>query len=66
MYTSKDIDALRNIFSSHKYVMTTAELKAAKLYYADIQRLVESGLIEKVKGVFIIGRMNRTAVRLRL
>lgn len=52
MHTSKDIDALRNIFSSHNYVMTTAELKAEKLYYADIQRLVETGLIEKVKRGF--------------
>ena len=29
--------------------MTTAELTASKLYYADIQKLLEEGLIEKIK-----------------
>lgn len=49
MLEAKDIKALRGIFSQHDYVMTTAELKAAKLYYADIQRFMEAGLIEKIK-----------------
>ena len=49
MLDSDDIKALRKLFRDHDYVMTTAELKAAKLYYADIQRLLEEGLIEKVK-----------------
>lgn len=49
MHNSRDIKTLRDIFSKHNYVMTTAELKAAKLYYADIQRLLEDGLIEKIK-----------------
>ena len=44
-----DINVLRKLFRDHDYVMTTAELKAARLYYADIQRLLEEGLIEKVK-----------------
>ena len=43
------INALRNIFSDHQYVMTTAELQAEKLYYADIQLMLKEGLIEKVK-----------------
>ena len=49
MLDSDDIKALRKLFRDHDYVMTTAELKAARLYYADIQRLLEEGLIEKVK-----------------
>lgn len=49
MLEPKDIKILRDIFSQHNFVMTTAELKAAKLYYADIQRLMEEGLIEKIK-----------------
>ncbi len=49
MHNSRNIKILRDIFSKHNYVMTTAELKSAKLYYADIQWLMEEGLIEKVK-----------------
>ena len=49
MFEQKDIRVIRDIFSRYNYVMTTAELKSAKLYYADIQRLIEEGLIEKVK-----------------
>ncbi len=49
MHNSRNIKILRDIFSKRNYVMTTAELKAAKLYYADIQRMLEEGLIEKVK-----------------
>ena len=43
------INALRNIFSGHQYIMTTAELQAERLYYADIQLMLKEGLIEKVK-----------------
>lgn len=49
MLEARNIKILKDIFYQHNYVMTTAELKAAKLYYADIQRLLEEGLIEKVK-----------------
>ena len=49
MLDADDINVLRKLFRDHDYVMTTAELKAARLYYADIQRLLEEGLIEKVK-----------------
>ena len=49
MLEQKNIKNFRELFSQHAYVMTTAELKAAKLYYADIQKLVEDGLIEKVR-----------------
>ena len=37
------------LFSSHNYVMTTAELTASKLYYADIKQLLDEGLIERVR-----------------
>lgn len=40
---------LRSMFSQHDFVMTTAELMAEKIYYADIQNLLKDGLIEKVK-----------------
>lgn len=43
------ISALRNIFSDYQYIMTTAELQAEKLYYADIQLMLKEGLIEKIK-----------------
>ena len=49
MLDSKNIKALRKIFSDYNYVMTTAELLAEKLYYADIQFMMSKGLIEKVK-----------------
>ena len=40
MLQNKDIETLRMLFSSHNYVMTTAELTASKLYYADIKQLL--------------------------
>ena len=41
MLQNKDIETLRMLFSSHNYVMTTAELTASKLYYAaDLQQLL--------------------------
>ena len=52
MLDSKNIKALRKIFSDYGYVMTTAELQAEKLYYADIQLMMSEGLIEKVKRGF--------------
>ena len=40
---------LKSIFSKHDFVMATAELMAEKIYYADIQQLLQDGLIEKIK-----------------
>lgn len=40
---------LRKLFSQHNYIMTTAELTASKLYYADIKLLLDEGLIERVR-----------------
>jgi len=49
MQHEKDIETFRKLFSQHDYVMTTAELTASKLYYADIKRLIDKGLIERVR-----------------
>lgn len=49
MHQEKDIEIFRKLFSQHNYIMTTAELTASKLYYADIKLLMDKGLIEKVK-----------------
>ncbi len=49
MIAQKDIEIFRKIFSNYGYIMTTAQLSAEKLYYRDIQRMLEEGLVEKVK-----------------
>ena len=49
MLEQRNIEILRKIFSNYDYIMTTAQLNAEKLYYRDIQRMLEEGLIEKVK-----------------
>ncbi len=49
MFDDKDIRFLRKIFSHYNYIMTTAQLNTEKLFYRDIQRMLEAGVIEKVK-----------------
>lgn len=49
MLTQSDIRILSKIFSNYGYVMTTAQLTSEKLFYRDIQRMLEQGLIEKVR-----------------
>lgn len=49
MLHENDIKNVRNLFNRHHYIMTTAELLEAKLYYADIKQLLDAGLIERVK-----------------
>ena len=49
MIDEKVIDIVRRIFFDHDCIMTTAELDSYKLYYADIQKLLDEGLIEKIK-----------------
>ena len=44
-----DIVKLKQIFIKHGYVMRTAELQANKVYYAERQKLLESGIIEQIK-----------------
>ena len=49
MLTQNDITILSKIFSDYGYVMTTAQLTNEKLFYRDIQRMLEQGLIERIK-----------------
>ena len=49
MLQKNDIEILRKLFSQYNYIMTTAELTASKLYYADIKLLLDEGLIERVR-----------------
>ncbi len=49
MLHENDIKNVGKLFNRHHYIMTTAELLEAKLYYADIKQLLDAGLIERVK-----------------
>ena len=40
---------VRKLFEQHGYIMRTAELRLAKIYYEDIQKLIANGIIEKIK-----------------
>ena len=44
MLDEKVIDIVRRIFFDHDCIMTTAELNSYKLYYADIQKLLDEGM----------------------
>ncbi len=49
MQKNNTIVSLKELFSRYNYVMTTAELTKSKVYYADIKRLLDAGLIERVR-----------------
>lgn len=49
MLDEKTTDALGVIFSKHDYILTTAQLNSYRIYYADIQQLLNDGFIEKIK-----------------
>lgn len=49
MLHENDVKNVKKLFNRHHYIMTTAELLEAKLYYADIKQLLDSGLIERLK-----------------
>lgn len=49
MQKNNTIVSLKELFSRYNYVMTTAELTKSKVYYADIKRLLDEGLIERVR-----------------
>jgi hypothetical protein len=49
MLDEKSINAVKKIFSKHDYIMTTAQLDSYRIYYADIQQLLNEGFIEKIK-----------------
>lgn len=49
MLSEQDKIILGKIFLDYNFTMTTAQLTKEKLYYRDIQRMLDEGLIEKVK-----------------
>ena len=49
MLSEHDKTFLGKIFLNYNFTMTTAQLNKEKLYYRDIQRMLDEGLIEKVK-----------------
>ena len=49
MLRENDKKDVGKLFNRHRYIMTTAELLEAKLYYADIKQLLDEGLIERVR-----------------
>lgn len=49
MLDQKETKILSDIFKDYDYVMTTAQLSSVKLYYKNIQRTLNEGLIEKIK-----------------
>ena len=40
---------IRKLFEQHNYIMRTVELRVAKIYYEDIQKLLTDNVIEKIK-----------------
>lgn len=49
MLSKNDIENIRQSFAEYDYIMTTAQLNKDKLYYRDIQELLEKGFIEKIR-----------------
>lgn len=49
MISEQDKIILGKIFLDYNFTMTTAQMNKEKLYYRDIQRMLDEGLIEKVK-----------------
>ena len=49
MLSCNDIKKIQNLFKQHNYIMTTSELREAKLYYADIEQLLQQGLIDRIR-----------------
>ena len=49
MLHENEIKQLRIHFIQNNYIMTTAELLEAKLYYADIKQLLDEGFIERLR-----------------
>ena len=43
------MNSIKEAFKKHNNVLSTAELTSYKIYYADIQKLLSEGLIEKVR-----------------
>lgn len=49
MIEYKTTGTLCELFADQDYIMTTAQLNSCKIYYDDIQMLLNEGLIEKIK-----------------
>ncbi len=49
MLESKTSCMWREMFQDYQYVMTTAELNSRGFYYADIQKMLDEGLVERIK-----------------
>lgn len=45
----RDIDKIRSIFQDYHGMMRTGDLSRERIYYADIQWLIQEGYIEKVR-----------------
>lgn len=60
MQTIKNLKKIKEIFAKYGFVMTTAELSSEKIYYADIQKLIDEAVIEKIKRGYYhwIGALN--------
>lgn len=43
------VSEIKAVFDGHKGIMRTHELHEARIYYKDIQSLIENGIIEKVR-----------------
>ena len=43
------IEVIQDKFKQHNGVMRTQELYEARIYYNDIQKLIENGVIEKIR-----------------
>ena len=54
MLDEKVIDIVRRIFFDHDCIMTTAELNSYKLYYADIQKLLDEGQLSFIIIIAIV------------
>ena len=59
MLSKNDIKNMQEIFKRHYYVMTTNELLEAKLYYADIKKLLDEGFIERIRQGYYFWIKNR-------
>ena len=43
------INEIKKVFTDHGGMMRTAELSNSKIYYSDIQKLIDDGYIEKIR-----------------
>ena len=59
MLSKNDIKNMQELFKRHYYVMTTKELLEAKLYYADIKKLLDEGFIERIRQGYYFWIKNR-------